>query len=63
MNILPKQAFSKLPSPNISLTKKARNALLAVSGISAIFIAKNEIGKQQTRNLIELKKQRLQMVK
>lgn len=63
MNILSKKALSKVQPPSITITAKTRNALLAFTGISAIFIAKNELGKHEARNLIELKKQRLQMVK
>lgn len=62
MNILSKQTLSKIKAPSVTITTKTRNALLAIAGLSGVFIAKNELGKQEVKKLIDLKKQRLQMV-
>lgn len=63
MNLLNKQALSKLAPEGLTLSTRARNALVAVTGASAFFIAKFEMDKQSARRLVELKKERLQMVK
>lgn len=63
MNLLNKNTLSKLAPEGITLSTRARNALLAVTGASAFLIAKFEMDKQGVKRLIELKKERLQMVK
>ena len=61
MNTL-KETACKLAPKQMSISNCTRKALMGVVGFSAIMIAKSELDKQSVKKLINLKKERLQMV-
>ena len=61
MNQFTQRAARLAPGP-LTISTKARGVLLGVTGFSAFMIAKSELKKQETKQLINLKKERLAMV-
>lgn len=53
---------NKLVTKPVTISSGARHALLGLTGFSAFMIVKSELSKQSTKQLIQLKKERLSMV-
>jgi hypothetical protein len=53
---------SKLTPKSFSISGKSKNVFLGVTGFSLIMIGKAELDKQASKQVINLKKERLSMV-
>lgn len=53
---------SKLTPKSFSISGKCKNVFLGVTGFSLIMIGKAELDKQASKQVINLKKERLSMV-
>lgn len=62
MNNLTGTAAKLAPKP-MTISVKARQFLIGVTGFSALMVAKSELDKQSTKQTINLKKERLSMVR
>jgi hypothetical protein len=61
MNNLTGTASKIAPKP-FTISGCARKVLLGITGFSAFMVGKSELDKQSTKQLINLKKERLAMV-
>jgi hypothetical protein len=61
MNNLTGTATKLAPKP-LTISNTAKKVLLGVTGLSALMIGKAELDKQSVKQLINLKKERLNMV-
>ena len=62
MNNLP-GVTSKLSVSPFAISGKTKNVLFAVSGLSVLMIGKSELDKQSVKRTINLKKERLALVR